>query len=56
MTYHIRHAHCEGIPDIRLFFHRNDTPIYFVSATNFNLLGIDEWVRSFRLHQLHRLL
>ncbi|WP_442505129.1 biotin carboxylase [Novipirellula sp. SH528] len=37
-----------GIPDIRLFFHRNETPIYFVSATNFNLLGIDEWVRHFR--------
>ena len=37
----------KGIPDIRLFFHRNDTPIYFISATNFNLLGIDEWVRNF---------
>ncbi len=37
-----------GLSDIRLFFHRNETPIYFVSATNFNLLGIDEWVRSFR--------
>ncbi len=37
-----------GIPDIRLFFHRNETPIYFISATNFNLLGIDEWVRNFR--------
>jgi len=31
-----------GIPDIRLFFHRNETPIYFISVTNFNLLGIDE--------------
>lgn len=38
----------KGIPDIRLFFHRNETPIYFVSATNFNLMGIDEWVRNFR--------
>lgn len=37
-----------GVPDIRLFFHRNETPIYFISATNFNLLGIDEWVRNFR--------
>lgn len=37
-----------GLSDIRLFFHRNETPTYFVSATNFNLLGIDEWVRSFR--------
>ena len=37
-----------NISDIRRFFHRNETPIYFVSATNFNLLGISEWVRSFR--------
>ena len=37
----------QGIPDIRLFFHRNETPIYFISATNFNLLGLDEWVRNF---------
>jgi hypothetical protein len=35
------------ISDIRRFFHRNDTPIYFVAATPFNLLGIDEWVRRF---------
>ncbi len=38
----------KGINDIRLFFHRNETPVYFISATNFNLLGIDEWVRNFR--------
>ena len=32
-----------NISEIRRFFHRNEDPIYFVSATNFNLLGIDEW-------------
>lgn len=37
----------KSISDIRRFFHRNDTPIYFVSATPFNLLGMDEWVRRF---------
>lgn len=37
-----------GISDIRRFFHRNETPIYFVSATSFNLLGIDEWVKNFK--------
>lgn len=37
-----------GISDIRRFFYRNETPIYFISATNFNLLGADEWVRKFR--------
>ena len=37
-----------NISEIRRFFHRNEMPIYFVSATNFNLLGIDEWVRNFK--------
>lgn len=36
-----------GISDIRRFFHRNTEPIYFISATNFNLLGMDEWIRNF---------
>ena len=38
----------DGISDIRRFFHRNETPIYFVSATNFNLLGMDEWAKNFK--------
>jgi biotin carboxylase len=37
-----------GIPAIRGFFRTNETPVYFVSATAFNLLGIDRWVRNFR--------
>lgn len=37
-----------NISEIRRFFHRNEEPIYFVSATNFNLLGIDEWVKNFK--------
>jgi len=37
-----------GLSDIRRFFYKNDTPIYFVSPTNFNLLGIDEWVKGFK--------
>ena len=37
-----------GLSDIRRFFIRNETPIYFISATNFNLMGIDEWVRNFK--------
>lgn len=36
-----------GISDIRRFFYRNTEPVYFISATPFNLLGIDEWVRGF---------
>jgi hypothetical protein len=37
-----------GISDIRRFFYRNEVPIYFISATNFNLLGADEWIKSFK--------
>lgn len=36
------------ISDVRLFFHRNERPIYFISATNFNLAGMDEWVQHFK--------
>ncbi len=42
-----RRKRLRNISDIRRFFHRNQNPIFFVSATNFNLLGIDEWVRNF---------
>jgi D-alanine-D-alanine ligase-like ATP-grasp enzyme len=37
-----------SVPDLLLLFHRNERPIYFISATNFNLLGIDRWVNRFR--------
>lgn len=37
-----------GVSDIRRFFYKNETPIYFVSATNFNLLGADEWIKGFK--------
>lgn len=48
MLQKYRSKKLKNISEIRRFFHRNDTPIFFVSATNFNLLGIDEWVRNFR--------
>ena len=38
----------KSISDLLLLFHRNERPIYFISATNFNLLGIDRWVNRFR--------
>lgn len=37
----------KGISDIRRYFHRNETPVFMISATPFNLLGMDEWVRNF---------
>ena len=36
-----------GISEIRAFFRTNETPIYFISPTAFNLLGIDRWLRNF---------
>lgn len=37
-----------GISDIRRYFYQNEENLYFISATNFNLLGADEWVRGFK--------
>jgi D-alanine-D-alanine ligase-like ATP-grasp enzyme len=37
-----------NVSDMRLWFHRNERPIYFISATNFNLMGIDQWVNRFQ--------
>src|SRR3954452_21268819 len=36
-----------GISEIRAFLRTNATPVFFVSPTAFNLLGIDRWVRHF---------
>jgi len=41
-----------GLSDIRRHFYRNEVPYWFVSATPFNLLGIDEWVRKFNFVNL----
>lgn len=37
-----------GLSEIYRFFRENTTPVYFVSPTPYNLLGIDDWVSSFR--------
>jgi hypothetical protein len=37
-----------NVADLRVVMHRNERPINFISATNFNLLGIDEWVKNFK--------
>ncbi|GAA3610812.1 biotin carboxylase [Microlunatus ginsengisoli] len=36
-----------NISEVRHFLRTNETPIYFVGATPFNLLGLDRWVRNF---------
>jgi carbamoylphosphate synthase large subunit len=38
----------KGLEEIKQFFSENKTPIYFISATNFNLLGMDEWISNFK--------
>lgn len=37
-----------SIADVRRHFLNNKEPVYFISATNFNLLGIGDWVGNFR--------
>jgi biotin carboxylase len=36
-----------GMSDLRGYFRTNRTPIYFISPTAFNVLGVDRWVRGF---------
>src|SRR3954451_11436840 len=36
-----------GLSDIRAFFRTNRTPVYFISPSAFNLLGIDRWLQGF---------
>ncbi len=38
----------QSVSEIRRFFRTATTPVYFVSATAFNLLGIDRWIPTFR--------
>jgi biotin carboxylase len=40
-------ATLRGISEIRALFRTNRIPIYFISPTAFNLLGIDRWLRNF---------
>ena len=42
-------ARLRGVSELREFFRTNRRPIYFVSPTAFNLLGIDRWVRNLSL-------
>lgn len=37
----------KSISDIRNFFRNNEKPMFFISPTNFNLIGINEWVKNF---------
>jgi biotin carboxylase len=41
-------ATLRGVSALRAYFRTNQRPIYFVSPTAFNLLGINRWVRNFR--------
>ena len=39
--------HLRGVSEIRTFFRTNQTPVFSVGPTAFNLLGIDRFVRNF---------
>lgn len=38
----------DGLSEIRGYFFRDPTPIWYVDPSGFNMLGMDEWVRGFR--------
>ncbi|MGB3593552.1 MAG: biotin carboxylase [Ornithinimicrobium sp.] len=38
-----------NMSEIRTFFRTNETPVFFLGATAFNLLGMDRWVRNFSM-------
>jgi hypothetical protein len=35
-----------SIADIKRHFAENDAPVYFISASNFNMMGMHDWVRN----------
>ncbi|MGB5951549.1 MAG: hypothetical protein WBG57_03425 [Ornithinimicrobium sp.] len=39
----------KNMSEIRTFFRTNETPVFFLGATAFNLLGMDRWVRNFSM-------
>jgi len=41
------HKKLTGLSEILTFFRHNETPLFFVSATPYNLLGLDRWVHNF---------
>lgn len=38
-----------NMSEVRTFFRMNETPVFFIGATAFNLLGMDLWVRNFSM-------
>ena len=40
-------AKVRGLSDILTFFRRNETPVFFVSPTAFNLLGVEKFINRF---------
>ena len=38
----------QGLSDIYRFFRKNKTPIYFVSPTAYNVLGLGQWIQAFK--------
>ena len=43
-----------SLSDIYQYFRENTSPVYFISPTSYNLLGIDEWIGVVQVHHLLR--
>jgi biotin carboxylase len=43
----VKRPKIRGLSDILTYFRRNETPIFFVSPTAFNLLGVEKFVNRF---------
>ncbi len=39
----------KNMSEIRAFLRTNETPVFYLGATAFNLLGMDRWVRNFTM-------
>ena len=38
----------KSVEDVKRYFAENKIPYYFVSASNFNLMGLEQWVNNFQ--------
>ena len=47
MARRVRRQKLTSLSDIYKFFRHNQTPIYFLSPTPYNLLGLGRWINKF---------
>ena len=52
MARRVRRQKLTSLSDIYKFFRHNQTPIYFLSPTPYNLLGLGRWINKFERSRL----